>query len=115
MSTSSARPRRNGVPSAKIADRDNGEVPSALHQQTLDIKPILDVIKTIAKLTSQLPETVPEASDDDKIYRVITTLEGIDDSVAGTFNRRFDALFGNNERDANVSAHLVQMRHSSTT
>ncbi|KAF7371462.1 HATC-domain-containing protein [Mycena venus] len=53
------------------------------------------------KLTAQLPETIPLASDADDIVRVITTIRGIDNSVCGTFNRRFDIIFAEDCRDAN--------------
>ncbi|KAJ7339904.1 hypothetical protein DFH08DRAFT_247702 [Mycena albidolilacea] len=46
------------------------------------------------KLSAQLPDTIPEASEAGDIVRVITTVHGIDESVRGTFNRRFDILFG---------------------
>ncbi|KAJ7859523.1 NADH:flavin oxidoreductase/NADH oxidase [Mycena olivaceomarginata] len=67
--------------------------------QTQLAKPILD-LKKMKKLAAQLPETIPLASDADDIVRVITTVQGIDDSVCGTFNRRFDILFGEDCRDA---------------
>ncbi|KAJ7710719.1 hypothetical protein B0H17DRAFT_5085 [Mycena rosella] len=92
--------RRNHTASAKVADTNNTEAPTAAHQHVLATKPILDLIKRMGKLSSQLPETVPEASAADKVHRVITTVHGIDDTVARTFNRRFDVLFGEDCRDS---------------
>ncbi|KAJ6522529.1 hypothetical protein DFH09DRAFT_1097114 [Mycena vulgaris] len=94
-----AKPRRNRLPAAKLSDGNNGEAPSAIHQQVLATKPILDLIKKMKKPTAQFPEAIPLASDADDIVRVITTIHGIDNSVRGTFNRRFDILFGEDCRD----------------
>ncbi|KAJ7495719.1 hypothetical protein B0H11DRAFT_2227239 [Mycena galericulata] len=70
------KPRRNRVASSRVTDGANGEAPSATHQNVLATKPILDLI-------AQLPDTVAEASDTDDVHRVIiTTLSGIDGSVA---------------------------------
>lgn len=55
----------------------------------------------MAKLSERLPETVPEASDADDIHRIITSVHGIDDTILGTFTRRFDILFGRDCRGAN--------------
>ncbi|KAJ7860110.1 hypothetical protein B0H14DRAFT_3863890 [Mycena olivaceomarginata] len=94
MATTAGKSRRNRLPSARISDNNNGEAPSAIHQQALATKPILNFIKKMKKLLAQLPDTIPEASEADDIVRVITTVHGIDESVCGTFNRRFDILFG---------------------
>jgi hypothetical protein len=64
-------------------------------------KAILDLIKKMKKLSSLLPDTVPEASDTDDIHRIITKAHGIENTIGGTFIRRFDILFGNDRRDAN--------------
>ncbi|KAJ7459621.1 hypothetical protein B0H11DRAFT_1924246 [Mycena galericulata] len=94
------KPRRNRVASSRVTDGANGEAPSAAHQNVLATKPILDLIKRMDRLSAQLPDTVAEASDTDDVHRVITTLSGIDGSVAGTFNHRFDVLFGQECRDS---------------
>ncbi|KAJ7692525.1 hypothetical protein B0H17DRAFT_1133006 [Mycena rosella] len=88
------RPVRNRQPASKISDTANAETPSATHLNALATKPILDLIKKMRKLSVLLPETIPEATDTDKIHRVITTVNGIEGTIAGTFNRRFDILFG---------------------
>jgi hypothetical protein len=104
---SKAKSRGNRLPSAKNSDNHNGEAPSSIHQHVLagecrldtrptrrtnvsfslsrfSAKPILDLIKKMKKLSAQLPDTIPEASDADVIHRVITTVHGIDNSVSGT-------------------------------
>ncbi|KAJ7702785.1 hypothetical protein B0H17DRAFT_1127725 [Mycena rosella] len=88
------RPVRNRQPASKISDTANAETPSATHLNALATKPILDLIKKTRKLSVLLPETIPEATDTDKIHRVITTVNGIEGTIAGTFNRCFDILFG---------------------
>ncbi|KAJ7687530.1 hypothetical protein B0H17DRAFT_1136257 [Mycena rosella] len=89
---------RNRQVSSRLTDGANGEAPSAVHQSVLAAKPILDLIKKIGKLSPLLPETVPEAPADDDIHRIITRLEHPDRTVAATFNRRFDILFGEDTR-----------------
>jgi hypothetical protein len=80
-------------------------------------KPILDLIK-IGKLSVLLPETVPEAPADDDIRRIITRVEHPDGTVAATFNRRFDILFGgdihsSDDRLKNIRRgdHVVLFKH----
>ncbi|KAJ7107579.1 hypothetical protein C8R44DRAFT_744751 [Mycena epipterygia] len=94
------KPRRNRVASSKLSDTTNGEASSAVHQNVLATTPILGLIKKTRKLSALLPEIVREATDADDVYRVITKVHGIDDTIAGTFNRRFDILFGEDCRDA---------------
>ncbi|KAJ7312535.1 hypothetical protein DFH08DRAFT_896633 [Mycena albidolilacea] len=95
-----SRPTRNRQASSRVADGANGEAPSAVHQSVLAAKPILDLIKKIGKLSALLPETVPEAPADDDIHRVITRVEHPDGTVAATFNRRLDILFGEDTRSS---------------
>ncbi|KAJ7356467.1 hypothetical protein DFH08DRAFT_953814 [Mycena albidolilacea] len=65
---------------------------SSLSISRLSAKPILD-LKKMKKLTAQLPETIPLASDADDIVRVITTLHGIDNStVADSVKARGQSL-----------------------
>ncbi|KAJ7604916.1 hypothetical protein FB45DRAFT_1042923 [Roridomyces roridus] len=48
----------------------------------------------IGELCGSLPNTVPVGGKEDKIYHVLTKVQGLDaDSVGSTFNRRFDILF----------------------
>ncbi|KAF7328569.1 Dimer-Tnp-hAT domain-containing protein [Mycena venus] len=97
-----SRPARNRQVSSRLTDGANGEAPSADASNAvtsgLAAKPILDLIKKIGKLSPLLPETVPEAPADDDIHRIITRLEHPDGTVAATFNRRFDILFGEDTR-----------------
>jgi hypothetical protein len=103
---SKAKSRGNCLPSAKNSNNNNGEAPSAIQHvlagecrldacptrranvsfslSRFSAKPILDLIKKMKKLSAQLPDTIPEASDADVIHRVITTVHGIDNSVSGT-------------------------------
>ncbi|KAJ7331344.1 hypothetical protein DFH08DRAFT_881436 [Mycena albidolilacea] len=95
-----SRPTCNCQASSRVADVANGEAPSAVHQSVLAAKPILDLIKKIGKLSALLPETVPEAPADDDIHRIITRVEHPDGTVAATFNRRLDILFGEDTRSS---------------
>ncbi|KAJ7170304.1 hypothetical protein C8R43DRAFT_1120733 [Mycena crocata] len=83
-STLTGRPppkmRRNRAASSQSTDASNGEVRSAVHQRML-----------------------AKASDADDIRRIITTLPGIEDGIAGEFNRRFDRLYGEDCRDAGIT------------
>jgi len=73
-------------------------------------KPTLDLIVKLRKLSDQLPETVPEATDtDNEIQRVITQVHGLDDdSVQSTFVRHFDILFA--EKSRNAEGRLTHVR-----
>ncbi|KAJ6608463.1 hypothetical protein B0H10DRAFT_2226775 [Mycena sp. CBHHK59/15] len=93
-STAPTRPARNRQVSSRIANDDNSVGLSAVAQNLLSAKPIIDLVKKIAKLTLFLPETVPLATEEDDIPRRIFELEGEDGTVASTFNRRVDILFG---------------------
>ncbi|KAJ6613701.1 hypothetical protein B0H10DRAFT_2436356 [Mycena sp. CBHHK59/15] len=93
-STAPTRPARNRQVSSRIANDDNSVGLSAVAQNLLSTKPIIDLVKKIAKLMLFLPETVPLATEEDDIPRRIFELEGEDGTVASTFNRRVDILFG---------------------
>lgn len=114
----STRPRRQGMPSARISNKNNSEAPSAAHQSVLaggniftlactllcsrlpsPAKPVLELISRITTLTKTLPETVRVAVEEDDILRVMT--EVMSDSADETFVRRFDLVFGTSTRDAN--------------
>ncbi|KAK7007345.1 hypothetical protein R3P38DRAFT_3597666 [Favolaschia claudopus] len=72
-------------------------------QKALATKPVLDLIKQMRRLAGLLPDSVPEGSleteDDKKIFHVTSQVHGIDNTVLGTFNRRFNILFGEDTRD----------------
>ncbi|KAF8152012.1 hypothetical protein K438DRAFT_1987964 [Mycena galopus ATCC 62051] len=93
-----SRPARNRQVAARLTDSANGEALGAVHQNVLAAKPTLDLIKKIGKLSLLLPDTVEEAPADDNIHRIITEVEHPDGTVAATFNRRFDILFGEDTR-----------------
>ncbi|KAJ6583567.1 hypothetical protein DFH09DRAFT_1360154 [Mycena vulgaris] len=85
-STTPTRTARNRQVSSHIANDDNSVGLSAAAQNLLSAKPIIDLVKKIAKLTLFLPETVPLATEEDDIPRRIFELEGEDGTVASTFN-----------------------------
>lgn len=62
---------------------------------------LLGLVNTIGKLVKQLPSSVLEATRQDKIYRVMTGPIPKGETQHETFNRRFDALFGEDCRDPN--------------
>ncbi|KAJ7828079.1 hypothetical protein B0H14DRAFT_3719666 [Mycena olivaceomarginata] len=78
---------------------DNSVGLSAVAQNLLSAQPIIDLVKKLAKLTLFLPETVPLATEEDDIPCHIFELEGEDDTVTSTFNRRVDILFGEHVRN----------------
>ncbi|KAK7047043.1 hypothetical protein R3P38DRAFT_3423826 [Favolaschia claudopus] len=100
-----SKPRRNHIPSARVTDKNNTEGLSHDQQKALATKPVLDLIKQMRRLAGLLPDSVPEGSleteDDKKIFHVTSQVHGIDNTVSGTFNRRFDILFGEDTRDNN--------------
>lgn len=64
------------------------------------------LVKKISALSSSLSDAVPKGSKTDKIWSVMNTEEG--DSPHETFNRRFDALFGEDCRDSHGRLHHVR-------
>jgi hypothetical protein len=60
----------------------------------------VDQLKALVK---RLPSTVPVATKDDRIVEVFTNIPVSDNPAEDweTFNRRMDALFGNELRDSN--------------
>ncbi|KAF8167045.1 hypothetical protein K438DRAFT_1983872 [Mycena galopus ATCC 62051] len=77
-STTPTRPAWNRQVSSRIANDGNSVGLSAVAQNLLSAKPIIDLIKKIAKLTLFLPETVPLATEKDDIPHRIFELEGED-------------------------------------
>ncbi|KAF8127499.1 hypothetical protein K438DRAFT_2000785 [Mycena galopus ATCC 62051] len=95
-----AKSGRKVLPSALMADKNNTEGLSTVQKQALATKPVLDLIKRILRLAGPFPDSVPEASEsDDKIHHVVNNIHGIDKSVHGTLNPRFDNLFGKDTRE----------------
>lgn len=60
---------------------------------------LIQLVNTISVLVKQLPPTVPEATREDKIQRVMTGPIPRGEPHHEMFNRRFDALFGEDCRD----------------
>jgi hypothetical protein len=54
-------------------------------------------IKAITTLSNSLPQSVQQGTKDDKIWSVMNTEEC--ETAHETFNRRFDAMFGEDCRD----------------
>ena len=78
--------------------------PSAVPKM-LTPEAIKQLCKEISTLSSSLSDAVPKASKDDKIWSVMNSKEG--DTPYETFNRRFDALFGEDCHDSSGSLHYV--------
>ena len=64
------------------------------------------LVKEITTLSNSLLDSVPNGSKDDKIWSVMNTEEL--DTPHETFNRRFDAIFGEDCRDSNGRLHHVR-------
>jgi hypothetical protein len=59
---------------------------------------IKTLVKEITTLSNSLPSLVQQATKDDKIWCVMNTDQG--ETAYETFNRRFDAMFGEDCRDS---------------
>lgn len=77
---------------------------SVLEMSTLATVGLL--VKEIGTLSSSLADSVPKGSRNDKIWSVMNA--GERDTPHETFNRRFDALFGEDCRDSNGRLHHVR-------
>ncbi|KAH9912013.1 uncharacterized protein B0H18DRAFT_1127717 [Fomitopsis serialis] len=64
------------------------------------------IVQEIVELSKKIPNSVAEATKDDRIYDVMTNIDG--ESAWATFNRRFDILFGEDCRDENGRLHHVR-------
>ena len=64
------------------------------------------LINNIVSLTRSLPTSVPLATDEDRIFAVMSSPEG--ESTWHTFNKRFDALFGEDCRDSTGQLHHIR-------
>jgi hypothetical protein len=64
------------------------------------------LVKEISSLSNSLADSVPKGSKDDKIWSVMNSEER--DTPHETFNRRFDALFAEDCRDAEARLHYVR-------
>jgi hypothetical protein len=58
------------------------------------------LIQKISYLSQNLLPSVPEATTDDKIYLVFTRIEDSEDDPYLPFNRKFDAVFAQDTRNA---------------
>jgi len=70
------------------------------------IQQITELIKTVVALSNSLPKSIPSATTKDKIYIVLNTAEGA--TTFETFNRHFDALFGEDCRNSEGRLHHIR-------
>ncbi|KAJ7909792.1 hypothetical protein B0H13DRAFT_2330047 [Mycena leptocephala] len=77
---------------------------------TLATGVIAKLIQSIEDLAAVLPTSIAEGTETDKIYHVITNIQGPDGDAWSTFNRRFDILFKEDAqcRDADGRLHLIR-------
>ncbi|KAJ7355342.1 hypothetical protein DFH08DRAFT_852228 [Mycena albidolilacea] len=96
-----SRPTCNFQASSRVADVANGEAPSAVHQSVLAGTCGASYIR-IGRVESFgiAPRDCPRSPADDDIHRIITRVEHPDGTVAATFNRRLDILFGEDTRSS---------------
>ncbi|KAJ6632240.1 hypothetical protein B0H10DRAFT_1937906 [Mycena sp. CBHHK59/15] len=69
-------------------------------------KPVLALIKKLTTLSKALPDSVPKATEEDDIRRIMTEVTG--DDPQQTFVRRFNIVFGMQTRDS--EGHLTRIR-----
>ncbi|KAF8149199.1 hypothetical protein K438DRAFT_2027412 [Mycena galopus ATCC 62051] len=110
-------PSRFRIASSRLTDASNSEAPSAAHQLLIKntqarrngAETILVRIDSIANLASLLPTMVAEGTEDNEIFRVITTIQG-PGGVASTFNRCFGILFKEDAQcRVNNRLHLISI------
>ena len=94
------KPRTTIFPTLTATSQTLTPVPQMSTHET-----IKQLVKEISSLSSSLSDAVPKGSKDDKIWSVMNGKEG--DSPHETFNRRFDALFGEDCRDSGGRLHYV--------
>ena len=73
---------------------------------------LVQLVNTITRLVKQLPSSVPEATREDKISRVMRADIPHGETQHETFNRRFDALFGEDCRDTTGRLHHIKRGRS---
>ncbi|KAJ7755768.1 hypothetical protein B0H14DRAFT_2635245 [Mycena olivaceomarginata] len=103
-----SRPHRNAFPSARVADSNNTEPPTAHQQRALDAVRFFTLIKKIETFAPLLPDSVKEASTDDNELHCTS---GIDDSPWGTLNCQLDKLFGVDTREDGRLKHIRRGEH----
>ncbi|KAJ7891826.1 hypothetical protein B0H14DRAFT_2560530 [Mycena olivaceomarginata] len=103
-----SRPHRNAFPSARIADSNNTEPPTAHQQRALAAVRFFTLIKKIETFAPLLPDSVKEASTDDNELHCTS---GIDDSPWGALNCQLDKLFGVDTREDGRLKHIHRGEH----
>jgi hypothetical protein len=73
----------------------------------LTVADISSLVADIGILAHGLPSSVPNGSKEDKIWAAMNSDEG--ETPHETFNKRFDAMFGEDCRD--LHGHLHHVRH----
>jgi hypothetical protein len=74
--------------------------------EPITIQTITALITNLESISESLPNSIPLATHNDKIYHVLSTVNG--ETPWATFNRRFDILFGNDCQDENGHLHFLQ-------
>jgi hypothetical protein len=64
------------------------------------------LVKSITALSNSLPKSLPNGTTGDKIWAVMHTQEG--ETPFETFNKRFDAMFGEDCRDVDGRLHYIR-------
>ena len=72
----------------------------------IQVEGIQHLVKTITALSNALPKSVPNENTKDKIWTVMHSPEG--EAPFETFNKRFDALFGEDCRDSDGRLHFIR-------
>ena len=70
------------------------------------ISEIKTLVKAITTLSNALPQSVQQGTKEDKIWSVMNTEER--ETAHETFNKRFDAMFGEDCRDASGRLQYVR-------
>jgi hypothetical protein len=90
-----------------IYDNHNHAPPlQSPHLKMCTVETIKQLVKEICMLLISLSDAISKGSEDDKIWSVMNTGEG--DTSHETFNRRFDALFGEDCCDSHGHLHYVR-------
>ena len=75
--------------------------PSGLQAEEKEEFKATQLIQKISYLSQNLlPSVIPEATTEDKIYRVFSRIEDSEDDPYLPFNRKFDAVFAQDTRNA---------------
>lgn len=102
----SSHPHRTEYSQCPLAVSDSDSLTLHIMAGSQEHDSLEELVQDIVNLSKKLPQSVPEATKDDKIYEVMTNVDG--ESAWATFNRRFDILFGEDCRDKNGRLHHIR-------